>query len=113
LSDLAHQVEIAIEGGIEPIFTGASTVYFAASARQSSAESKVAGRTPGIADIVESSCATAQDVFSVPAEMQNTSRALCREIPDIMRKAVKTNLHEDPRYEVNLAVWLEYDGVAT
>jgi PilZ domain len=89
----------------------AATVDFATRARQSSdAVSDVAGRMLGIADMVERSRTTAQDVSSVAAEMQTTSQALCREIPDIVRKAVKADLREYPRYEVKLAAKLEHNG---
>jgi hypothetical protein len=67
----------------------------------------------GIADMVERSRTTAQDVSSVAAEMQTTSQALCREIPDIVRKAVKADLREHPRYEVKLAARLEHNGVVS
>jgi hypothetical protein len=43
--------------------------------------------------------------------MQATSHSLCREIPDIVRKAVKADLREYPRYEVDLAARLERGGV--
>jgi hypothetical protein len=46
----------------------------------------------------------------VAAVMQTTSHTLCREIPDIVRKAVKADLREFPRYEVNLIARLERDG---
>ncbi len=65
----------------------------------------------GIADMVERSRTTAQDVSAVAAEMQATSHTLCREIPDIIRKAVKADLREHPRYEVKLAARLEHDGL--
>jgi hypothetical protein len=39
--------------------------------------------------------------------MQSTSQILCREIPDIVRKAVNADLREFPRYEVKLTARLE------
>src|SRR5471030_898135 len=60
--------------------------------------------------MVERSRTTAQDVSLVAAEMQATSHTLCREIPDIVRKAVKADLREHPRYEVKLAARLEHHG---
>jgi methyl-accepting chemotaxis protein len=90
----------------------AATEDFAASARESSAAvSDVAGRMLGIADMVERSRTTAQDVLTVAAEMQATSHTLCREIPDIVRMAVKADLREYPRYEVKLAARLEHHGI--
>jgi methyl-accepting chemotaxis protein len=108
LSDVTLSVSTAVEQ------QRAATVDFATSARQSSAAvSDVAGRMLGIADMVERSRTTAQDVSSVAAEMQTASQALCREIPDIVRKAVKADLREYPRYEVKLATRLEHNGVVS
>jgi methyl-accepting chemotaxis protein len=105
LSNVTQSVSAAIEQ------QRAATENFAVSARESSAAvSDVAGRMIGIADMVEHSRATAQDVSAVAAEMQTTSHTLCREIPDIVRKAVKADLREFPRYEVNLTARLERDG---
>jgi methyl-accepting chemotaxis protein len=89
----------------------AATEDFAASARQSSAAVRdVAGRMAGIADMVERSRLTAQDVSAVAVDMQATSLTLCREIPDIVRKAVKADLREFPRYAVSLSARLQYAG---
>ena len=44
------------------------------------------------------------------ATIQSTSQSLVREIPDIVRKAVKTDLREFPRYEVKMIARLEYNG---
>ena len=105
LSGVTQSVSAAIEQ------QRAATENFAVSARETSAAvSDVAGRMAGIADMVERSRATAQDVSAVAAEMQATSQTLCREIPDIVRKAVKADLREFPRYEVNLLARLEHDG---
>jgi methyl-accepting chemotaxis protein len=80
-----------------------ATENFAVRARETSAAvSDVAGRMAGIADMVQRSRATAQDVSTVAQAMQSTSQVLCREIPDIVRKAVKADLREFPRYEVKL-----------
>ena len=106
LSDVTQLVSAAIEQ------QRAATENFAVSARETSAAaSDVAGRMVGIADMVERSRATAQDVSAVVAQMQATSHTLCREIPDIVRKAVKADLREFPRHEVNLPARLEQAGV--
>lgn len=90
----------------------AATEDFAVSARETSvAVSDVAGRMIGIADMVERSRATAQEVSAIAAQMRATSHSLCREIPDIVRKAVKADLREYSRYDVNLAARLERGGV--
>jgi methyl-accepting chemotaxis protein len=105
LSGVTESVSAAVEQ------QRAATEDFAARARESSAAvSDVAGRMLGIADMVERSRTTAQDVSGVAADMQTTSQALCREIPDIVRKAVKADLREYPRYEVKLAARLEHNG---
>jgi PilZ domain len=49
-------------------------------------------------------------VSAVAETMQSTSQTLCREIPDIVRQAVKADLREFPRYDVNLIARLEYGG---
>jgi len=105
-SDVTQSVSSAIEQ------QRAATEDFATSARETTAAvSDVAGRMVAIADMVERSRATALDVSAVASDMQTTSHTLCREIPDIVRKAVKADLGEFPRYEVNLTARLEYDGV--
>ena len=105
LSDVTESVSAAIEQ------QRAATENFAVSAHESSAAvSDVAGRMAGIADMVQHSRTTAQEVSAVAAAMQSTSQILCREIPDIVRKAVKADLREFPRYDVNLTARLEYDG---
>ena len=65
-----------------------------------------------IADMVQRSRTTAQGVSAVAEAMQSTSQILCREIPDIVRKAVNADLREFPRYEVKLAARLERDEQA-
>src|SRR6185437_15821166 len=65
------------------------------------------GRMTDIADMVHRSRATAQDVAAMAAAMQSASQTLCEEIPDIVRKAIKADLREFPRYEVSLAARLE------
>jgi methyl-accepting chemotaxis protein len=105
LSDVTEQVSAAVEE------QRAATESFAVSAHDSSAAvSDVAGRMAGIADMVHHSRATAQDVSAVATAMQSTSRILRHEIPEIVRKAVKADLREFPRYDVHLSARLEFDG---
>jgi methyl-accepting chemotaxis protein len=107
LSGVTASVSAAIEQQRE------ATENFTVSARETSAAVfDVAGRMAGIADMVESSRATAQDVSAVAAAMQSMPQTLCREIPDIVRKAVNADLREFPRYEVTLTARLEHDGQA-
>jgi methyl-accepting chemotaxis protein len=106
LSGITQSVSAAVEQ------QRVATEDLATSARESSvAVSDVAGRMLGIADMGERSRTTAQDVSTVAAEMQATSHMLCREIPDIVRKAVKADLREFSRYEVKLAARLEHHGI--
>lgn len=102
LSDVTVSVSEAIEQQRD------ATESFAASARETSAAtSDVVGRMAGIADMVHRSRATAQDVSTVAETMQATSQILCREIPDIVRKAVNADLREFPRYDVKLTARLD------
>jgi methyl-accepting chemotaxis protein len=105
LSGVTESVSAAIEQ------QRAASENFSVSARDSSAAvSDVAGRMASIAEMVQHSSATAQDVSAVAVAMQSASQALCREIPDIVRKAVKADLREFPRYDVNFTAHLEHGG---
>ncbi len=107
LSDVTVSVSAAIEQQRD------AAENFAASARETrAATSDVVGRIAGIADMVQRSRATAQDVSAVAEAMQSTSQILCREIPDIVRKAVNADLREYPRYEVKMTARLERDEEA-
>ncbi len=103
LSDVTVSVSAAIEQQRD------ATEDFAAGARDNSAAtSDLVGRMAGIADMVQRSRTTAQDVSAVAEAMQATSQVLCREIPDLVRKAVKADLREFPRYDVKLTARLEH-----
>lgn len=107
LSGITQSVSAAIEQ------QRAATEAFTSSVRESSAAvSDVAGRMTGVAEMVERSRATANDVSLVATTMQATSLALCDEIPNIVRKAVKADLREFPRYEVALTARVERGGKA-
>ena len=107
LSGVTQSVSVAIEQ------QRAATEAFSARAREGSAAvSDVAGRMVSIAEMVERSRVTAKDVSLVATGMQATSVALCGEIPDIVRKAVKADLREYPRYEVGLTARLDHGGEA-
>src|ERR1035441_9862984 len=106
--DQLSDVTVSVSAAIEPQRNAAEN--FAARARETSAAtSDVVGRMAGIADMVQRSRATAQGVSAVAEAMQSTSQILCREIPDIVRKAVNADLREFPRYEVKLTARLERD----
>jgi methyl-accepting chemotaxis protein len=99
-------VTVSVSAAIEQQRDAAEN--FAVSARESSAAvSDVAGRMAGIADMVQRSRATAQDVSTLAGSMQSTTQMLCREIPDIVQRAVNADLREFSRYEVKLSARLE------
>jgi methyl-accepting chemotaxis protein len=104
--DQLSGVTVSVSAAIEQQRDAAEN--FATSARESSAAvSDVAGRMAGIADMVQRSRATALDVSTLAGSMQSTTQMLCREIPDIVRRAVNADLREFPRYEVTLTARLE------
>ena len=107
-SDVTQSVSAAVEQ------QRAATESYATSARETTAAvSDVAGRMAGIANMVERSRTTALEVSTVATGMQTTSQTLCQKIPDIVRKAVKADLREFPRYEVTMDAILEHGGRAT
>jgi hypothetical protein len=110
--DQLSGVTATVSGAIEQ--QRAATESFSAGARETTAAvSDVAMRMLSIVDMVERSRATALEVSSVAAAMQATSAVICREIPDIVRKAVRADLREFPRYEVKLRARLARGGELT
>ncbi len=108
LSGVSQSMSAAIEQ------QRAATVSFASNARETSGlVSDVAGRLTSILAMVESSRKTAQDVAAVASEMQSTSQSLCLEIPDHVRRAVKADLREFPRYDVKLTASLQHGNHTT
>ncbi len=102
LSGLSESMSAAIEQ------QRAATENFAPGVRESSSPmSDIAERLNGILAMVEDSRATAQGVSAVASDMQFTSRTLCLEIPDLVRRAVRADLREFPRYEVSLTARLQ------
>ena len=107
LSGVTEQVSAAIEQ------QRAASENFAISAGDTStAVANFAGRITGIADLVQRSSGTALDLAAIAAAMQAASQVLCREIPEIVRKAVKADLREFPRYGANFSARLDYYGRA-
>ncbi len=105
LSGVTQSVSAAVEQ------QRAATQNFAAGTHETGAAvSDVAGRMADIAGMVERSRATAQDVSAVAAAMQETSQLLCRDIPEIVRKAVTADLREFPRYEVQFTARMDQNG---
>jgi len=109
LSDVTETVTLAVDQ------QRTAAENFAANARETSAAvCDISGRLSGIADMVERSRTTAQDVSAVATDMQETAQSLCREIPELVRRAVKADLREFPRYEVDFIARIERSGdVAT
>jgi len=105
LSGVTQSVSAAVEQ------QRAATESFAAGTRDTGAAvTDVAGRMRSIAEMVERSRAAAQDVSRVAAEMKTTSVSLCLDIPEIVRKAVKADLREFPRYAVQFAASMDSKG---
>ena len=102
LSGVTESVSVAIEQQ-----RAASEDFATRTDNPGFAVADFSGRMADIADMVHRSRTTAQDVAAVAAAMQSVSQTLCEEIPDIVRKAVKADLREFPRYEVSLTARLE------
>jgi methyl-accepting chemotaxis protein len=81
---------------------------FSATARTTNvAVSDVAGRMADIAKMVVGSAASAGNVAEVAMGMQRTSEVLRREIPEIVRKALRADLREYPRYDIDARAGVE------
>jgi hypothetical protein len=63
-----------------------------------------------IARMVVGSTVNASEVADVAMEMQRTSTVLRREIPDIVRKALRADLREYPRYDIDAQAGVDADG---
>ncbi len=103
LSGVSNSMSAAIEQ------QRSATESFASSAHETSGlVSDLAGRLHSIVAMVEGSRATAHDVSAVASEIQSSSQSLCLEIPDLVRRAVRVDLREFPRYEVKLTARLQH-----
>jgi methyl-accepting chemotaxis protein len=84
---------------------------FSANAQKTNAAvSDVAGRMTEIADMVVRSTAGASEVADVAMDMQRVSERLRSEIPEIVRKALRADLREYPRYDIDTQAELEAEG---
>ncbi|HET7847848.1 MAG TPA: methyl-accepting chemotaxis protein [Pseudolabrys sp.] len=80
---------------------------FAGSVRESGAgAAHVAGRVTEIAAMISNSSTGAGNVSAVASDIQMASQALCAQIPGLVRMAVRADLREFPRYEVQLSAVL-------
>jgi len=103
LSGVTESVSVSIEQ------QRLATENFAVSSTNTgSAVDDFASRMKAIADLIHRSYATAQDIAAVASAIQSSSQALCRDIPEIVRKAVKADLREFPRYDVGFDAGLEW-----
>jgi methyl-accepting chemotaxis protein len=74
------------------------------------AVSDVASRMAEIARMVLRSTASASEVANVAMDMQRTSEVMRSNIPQILRKALRADLREYPRYDVDVKANLEANG---
>ena len=84
---------------------------FSTNARETNAAvADVAARMAEIAKMVTHSTASATVVAEVALDMQSTSQVLRGEIPDIVRKALRADLREYPRYDIDAKGEIGADG---
>src|SRR5262249_43062007 len=105
LSRVTESVSAAIEQQ-----RAASDGFAANTAKTSVAIADFAGRMVEIGDMVDRSHEAAEQVAAVAATLQSASQTFCRELPDIVRQAIKADLREYPRYEVSLPARLTHAG---
>ena len=92
----------------------AATAGFVTNVRSTTAAvSDVAVRMTGIADMVTRSSASAAEVARVAADMQRASETVRAEIPDIVRTALRADLREHPRFDVDINATVEVAGHKT
>jgi methyl-accepting chemotaxis protein len=92
----------------------AATEGFVTNVRGTTAAvSDVAVRMTGIADMVTRSSTDAVEVARVAADMQRASETVRAEIPEIVRTALRADLREHPRFDVDLNATVEIDGRKT
>ncbi len=92
----------------------AATEGFVSTVRgTTTAVSDVATRMSGIAGMVTRSSTNAAEVARVAAQMQQASEGVRTEIPEIVRAALRADLREHPRFDVDLTAAVLLDGVAT
>jgi methyl-accepting chemotaxis protein len=77
------------------------------------AVSDVAERMTGIANMVTRSSANASEVARVAAEMQRASEAIRAEIPEIVRHALRADLREHPRFEIDVTAAVDAAGAVS
>jgi methyl-accepting chemotaxis protein len=107
--DRLSEMTNAIAGAMEQ--QRAATQGVSTTVRETnSAMSQVVTRMVEIAEMVGSSSANAATVAEVATDMQRVSETVRRQIPSIVRRALRADLREYPRYNVNLGAAIEFDG---
>jgi methyl-accepting chemotaxis protein len=77
------------------------------------AVSDVATRMTGIADMVTRSSTNAAEVARIAADMEQASESVRVEIPEIVRAALRADLREHPRFDVDFTALVELHGSKT
>jgi methyl-accepting chemotaxis protein len=103
LSRVTESVSAAIEQQ-----RAASDSFATNTHKTSVAVADFTGRIVEIGDMVNHSHAAAEQAAAVAVMMQAASQTFCRELPEIVRKAIKADLREYPRYEVGLPARLTF-----
>jgi methyl-accepting chemotaxis protein len=86
----------------------AATEGFVTNVRGTTAAvSDVAERMTGIAGMVTRSSTNAAEVARVAADMQRASEAVRAEIPEIVRAALRADLRDHPRFDVEISAAIE------
>ena len=86
--------------------------FSANSLKTNAAVSDVAERMAEISAMVARSSASAIEVAEVARTMQHTSQSLRMALPEIARQAMRADLRDYPRYDLDLRARLETDGNA-
>jgi methyl-accepting chemotaxis protein len=84
--------------------------FFTDTQSTSAAVSDVAVRMAEVAQMVLRAAANASEVAEVALDMQRTSEVLRLEVPEILRKALRADLREYPRYEIDTEATIEFGG---
>ncbi len=74
------------------------------------AAADVASRLADVSTTLDQSKARAGGFVAVIAQIQDACGVLCTAVPDLVRRAVKADLREYPRYEVQTTALLEWGG---
>jgi methyl-accepting chemotaxis protein len=105
LSAMTNSISVAMEQ------QRTATQSLSANVRETNAAvSDVAVRMAEMATMVVQSSANAGDVASVATDMRRISEIVRDEIPALVRKSVRADLREFPRYDINVSASIETNG---